>query len=138
MLSTFRTLIVIYTQIPLTFISLAQVSHFEFQGYFPITKSTYSFTWKFTGLIRCGMSGMNPCSPRHLLDLLNFLSQQMASSSIIHVRNLEVNRNSTPLLKSLNLKSCWVYHHKYVLKTLCVVPFMPSMSFPFKAPSLMG
>lgn len=49
MLSTFRTLIVIYTQMPLTFISLAQVSHFEFQGYFSITKSTYSFTWKFTG-----------------------------------------------------------------------------------------
>lgn len=48
MLSTFRVLIIIYTQITLTFISPAQISHFEFQGHFSVTKSTYSFTWKFT------------------------------------------------------------------------------------------
>ena len=92
------------------------------------------FHMKIHRPVRRGMSGMNPCLPCHLLDLLNFLSQQMASSSIIHVRNLEVNRNSTPLLKSHSItKSCWDYHHKYILKTFCGSFQLPIMSFPFKA-----
>lgn len=75
----------------------------------------YTFSHEISQAKR-GMSKMNLCSPQHFFDLLNFLSQQMASSSsIIHVRNLEVNRNPTPSLKSCSItKSCWVYHHKYI------------------------
>lgn len=98
------------------------------KGIFSVSKST--FTWKYCRRVKYGMLKMNPYSPHHLFNLLSFFSQQMASSSIIHVRNLEVNRNSTPSLKSHSItKSCWVYHHTYI-KNLFMVPFnYPSSHF---------
>lgn len=78
----------------------------EFQKHSSTFKSSglhKSFTDKSN--LACGK--INSCSPHHLLDLLNFLSQQMASSSITHVRNLEVNRDYAPSLNSHSItKSC--------------------------------
>lgn len=103
MLPTFRALLIFYTQVTLIFISPAEVFHFEFQRLF----FSYQVYMKTSQTGQTWHVKMNLCSPHHLLDLLNFLSQQMASSSIIHVRNLEVNRDSTPSLKSHSItKSC--------------------------------
>lgn len=133
MLSTLRDLFSIYIQMTLTFISPAQISHFKFQMYFSVTKSTYSSMGKFHRWVKHGMSKMNPCSPHCSFDLLNFLPQQMVSSSIRHVRNLEVNRNFTPSFKSYSItKSCWVYYHKYTQKSVHGSFQLPIISFPCK------
>lgn len=121
MLSTSRILIIIYIQMILTFISLAQISHLNSKG--------IQFHIKIHRWVK-----NEPRLTPSLFDLLNFLSQQMASSSLIHLRNLEVNHNSMSSIKSHSItKSYWVYQCKYILKSFHGSFQLPIIAFLFKA-----